>query len=171
MLNIIAALDEERGIGKAGTIPWKCPEDLRYFAATTIGEEAGGQNAVIMGANTWLSLPTRYRPLAHRLNIIVSSRTYAQLGVDSGNVIIVRSLAEGVQQAQMAKVNEIYVIGGARLYSEALLHPYCQRLYLTNITGKHDCDVYFPLLPAEMYEQVMTIDLSTRATVHIWTKK
>ena len=63
-MNIIAAIDIKEGIGKAGTIPWRIKQDMEWFASLT------KNNVVVMGRNTWESLPLR--PLSDRLNVVIS---------------------------------------------------------------------------------------------------
>ena len=62
--SIIIALNEKNGIGLNNEIPWKCPEDLRFFRQMT------ENNVVVMGRKTWESLP--HRPLKNRINIVLS---------------------------------------------------------------------------------------------------
>ena len=64
-INLIAAcLDKNMGIGFKGKLPWNIPEDLKYFFETT------NRNIVVMGHNTWKSIPEKHRPLVNRFNII-----------------------------------------------------------------------------------------------------
>lgn len=101
---------EARGgvIGKDGGMPWHVPEDLAHFKAVTAG------HPVIMGRRTWDSFPERFRPLPGRRNIVVTGRPDWQ--------------AEGAERAQSldaalalaADADEVWVIGGARLFAEAL---------------------------------------------------
>ena len=130
---IISALDQNRGIGKNNQLPWHLSADLKHFAATTKG------GTVIMGRKTWESLPEAYRPLKDRLNIVVSR---GGLELPDG-VLLAHSLDEALGLAQ----NKTFVIGGATLYAEAIRHPACTELYLTQIEGQHDCDAFFPEIP------------------------
>jgi dihydrofolate reductase len=72
---IVAMNNSNRGIGVNGTIPWRLPKDLKHFArVTTFTSTPGKQNAVIMGKNTWQSIPKQYRPLPNRLNVVISTK-------------------------------------------------------------------------------------------------
>ncbi|RMD83773.1 MAG: dihydrofolate reductase, partial [Candidatus Dadabacteria bacterium] len=64
----IAAMSENRVIGKSGSIPWHCPEDMKRFKELTTG------HPVIMGRKTYESLPKNFRPLPGRTNIVVTSK-------------------------------------------------------------------------------------------------
>ncbi len=127
-------MDEERGIGKAGTLPWRIPEDLKRFAKCTTG------HAVLMGRKTYESLPTKFRPLPNRTNIVVSrsSRSFAD------GVICCRSVADAVEQARgAASAAEIlWVIGGAEIYRAT--QEIWDEIALTEVQGKHGADVFFP---------------------------
>jgi dihydrofolate reductase len=80
-LTIIVAATPTNGIGLAGTLPWRLPKELKYFASVTSQAPQGQQNAVIMGRNTWESIPKRFRPLPGRLNVVVTRREGYDLGV------------------------------------------------------------------------------------------
>ena len=123
-LIIIAAVANNRVIGKDGTVPWHIPEDLARFKQLTIG------HTVIMGRRTFESLD---RPLANRVNIVISS------GVING-VRCYPSLEFALQALHNEK--EVYIIGGGRLYAEAL--KYADELRLTLVDREVDGDTYFP---------------------------
>lgn len=137
---IISALDKNRGIGKNIRLPWDLRTDLRHFANTTKG------NTVIMGRKTWDSLPVPFRPLKGRLNIVISR---GDVELPEG-VFLAHSLDEALQLAEKNDQNEdgskrkAFVIGGATLYAEAIQHPHCEELILTEIEGTFDCDAFFP---------------------------
>lgn len=110
-------------MGRDGGMPWHLPEDLAHFKATTRGRP------VIMGRRTWESFPARFRPLPGRTNVVVTSRPQdPQLQVedrdDGTAVIAVPSWGDAVRAAAAAPGGEhLWVIGGARLYEEALSDP------------------------------------------------
>jgi dihydrofolate reductase len=114
IISLIAAMAGNRTIGRDNALPWRLPEDLRHFKATTLGKP------VIMGRKTWESLG---RPLPGRRNVVVSRNPdYRPEGGE-----LTGSLAEAI--AATADADEVFVIGGAELYRQAL--PSAQRLYLT----------------------------------------
>ena len=139
MISLIAALAQNRAIGKDGQLLWHLPEDMRHFRETTRGKP------VIMGRKTWESLPDSFRPLPGRNNIVVSrNRAYQAPGAT-----LVGSLEEAIRATGEAA--EVFVIGGAELYRQAL--PVAGRLYLTEIAQDFEGDAFFPeVLPAEWEE-------------------
>ena len=126
-LSIIVAVARNRVIGINNTLPWHLPEDLRHFRALTMGHH------IIMGRRTYESLG---RLLPGRTTVIVSrSKDYAVPGA-----LVADSLKGAL--ALCGDDPEIFVIGGAQLYGEAL--PAANRLYLTEIDAAFDGDAYFP---------------------------
>jgi dihydrofolate reductase len=117
----IVAMSLNRAIGKDNRLPWHLPEDLKWFKKLTTG------NVIIMGRKTWESIG---KPLPNRESIVVS-RT------DIPGVRTVRSLSEIDPNAD---AREYFVIGGARLFREAL--PLCSDLYLTLVKREVDGDVF-----------------------------
>ena len=74
------------GIGQAGKLPWRLPQEIQYFARATIGrggaaDGEGRKNAVVMGRATWESIPRRFRPLPGRINVVVSRQANYNLCV------------------------------------------------------------------------------------------
>ena len=143
VIALIAALASNRAIGKDNALLWQLPEDLRHFRATTRGKP------VIMGRKTWESLPDSFRPLPGRHNIVVSrDPTYPADGAT-----LATSLADAVRlAAAQANADEVFVIGGAALYREAL--PLADRLYLTEIEQSFDGDVFFPEVSPHDWQEI-----------------
>lgn len=127
MLGLIAAVASNGVIGAQGQLPWRLPEDLRFFKQQTMGRP------VIMGRRTWESIG---RPLPGRQNIVV---THSK-DVRAEGATVVGSLAAAL--AACAGAEEVFVIGGAELYRAAL--PMADRLVLTEIHREFDGDVRFP---------------------------
>ena len=128
MITLIVARDRNGAIGRDGDIPWDIREDMKSFQRETLG------GAIIMGRKTWDSLPVR--PLARRLNIVVSSQQ-----VDAEHVAT--SVDDAVRIASNLGYNRIYGIGGAGIYTEML--PRADRLMLSEVaTEVADADTFFP---------------------------
>lgn len=136
--SLIAAVDRNFGIGKSGKMPWHLPDDLEYFSRITTGN---GNNAVIMGRTTWESLPAKHRPLPNRLNIALS--TDAKYVFPNG-VMRAGSFDEALAICQLSHTHEIFVIGGANVFAQAIKHPSCRKIYLTVLDAEFDCDTFFP---------------------------
>jgi len=132
---IIVAIDQKGGIGKDGDLAWKLSADLKYFKKTTIG---AGNNAVIMGRKTWDSIPAKFRPLAGRLNVVISRQP--DLPLPAG-VKLANSLTSALELCQACE--QSFVIGGGTIYAEALQHSDCNQVYLTAVHATFDCDTFF----------------------------
>ena len=129
MLAIIAAVSDNGVIGKDQTIPWDCPEDMRRFVAVT------KRHPIIMGRKTYESIG---KALPGRLNIVVTSQH-----IDAVDVHSVNSLDNALKFAEFYSQLLPFVIGGTRLYKEAL--KYATRLYITKIHQTiKDGDALFP---------------------------
>ena len=129
LLTLIAAVARNGVIGRDNQLPWHLPEDLKRFKTLTLG------HPVVMGRKTWESLPEKFRPLPGRRNIVVSRNPdYRAPGA-----VVVASVAAALAAAEAA---EVFVIGGAALYAEAL--PAARRLQLTEIDADIQGDAHFP---------------------------
>ncbi|MGL5391781.1 MAG: type 3 dihydrofolate reductase [Shewanella sp.] len=126
-IGMIAAMANNRVIGKDNKMPWHLPEDLRHFKAMTLGKP------VIMGRKTFESIG---KPLPGRHNIVISR----QAGLQLEGVSCVTSFAAAKQVA--GECPEIVIIGGGQLYAELL--PLADTLYLTHINLDVEGDTYFP---------------------------
>lgn len=155
--SIIVAVDQQMGIGKNGTLPWHLPEDLKYFSKITKTVDTPGlQNAVIMGRRTWESIPAKFKPLSGRINVVLSSNE--ELDLPDG-VLHFDSLDAALTALSTSdKVDQVFVIGGAKLYAEAILHPELERIYLTRIESVFNCDTFFPDQIPEDFEIVSTTE-------------
>lgn len=151
--SIIAAMDTHRGIGMQNRLPWRLKGDLKHFSDVTTATQEGFRNAVIMGRKTWESLPENSRPLKNRLNVVLS-RSPQKLPED---VIGAASLDEAFEKLREKQgpasrggltLDRIFVIGGANLYAQAVVHPDCEKLYITEVLAEFPCDAFFPEIPA-----------------------
>uniref|UniRef100_A0A5K3F9E5 dihydrofolate reductase n=2 Tax=Mesocestoides corti TaxID=53468 RepID=A0A5K3F9E5_MESCO len=158
-LNVIAAVASNGGIGKANKLPWKIREDMDFFTRITTTAQEGRRNAVILGRNTWASIPPKFRPLPNRINVIVST----QLESVNEGVYLARSFDDSIRLVESLHddglVDEVFVIGGSRIYEAALEQKaYPVRIYCTHIMRDFDCDVFFPSLD---WQQLRSVKLDT----------
>lgn len=126
-ISLISALAQNRTIGIDNTLPWRLPEDLRHFKALTLGHH------ILMGRKTYESIG---RPLPGRTTVIITRGDYAA----PAGVKIAHSLQEAI--AICGADEEIFFVGGAQLYAQAL--PLADRLYLTEIQAEVEGDAWFP---------------------------
>jgi dihydrofolate reductase len=130
-LALIAAVGRNGAIGKDGSMPWQLKADLAHFRRTTLG------CPVVMGRKTWDSLPTAFKPLPGRRNVVVTrnARWQAQ-GAEAAS-----SLDNAL--VLLAGSERVFVIGGGELYLQAL--PRADELVLTEIDADFDADTFFPV--------------------------
>lgn len=129
-LLLVAAVDRERGIGKGNELLVRIPQDQQRFRQVTMG------HPVLMGRNTWESLPARFRPLPGRRNIVVTRNAHWHAdGAESAP-----SIEAALALAGDAPV--VCVIGGGQLYEAAL--PHADELLMTEIDAVYGADTFFP---------------------------
>ena len=134
---LIAALAENRVIGRENRLPWRLPADLRRFKSVTMGKP------VIMGRKTYESIG---KPLPGRSNIVVTrDPDYRAQGCQ-----VVHSLEQALEAG--AGHAEVMVIGGAELYREALGRA--ERMYLTLIRAEVDGDTLFPDIEPQQWREL-----------------
>lgn len=155
--SMIVACDKHRGIGRDNDLPWHLPTDMKYFRDTTRSPkgENTGQNAVIMGRRTYESLPIDKRPLPRRLNIILSRNLDYQ--ADEG-VLIADSLDSALAMIESYDIHEVFVIGGGNVYADAINHPSCDKLYITEIDSTFECDTFFPEFSKNIFKEISRSD-------------
>lgn len=141
-ISMIAALSKNRVIGRNNDLPWRLPDDMKYFMQTTKGHH------VVMGRKNYESLPLKFRPLPNRTNIVVTH----QLNFQAPGCIIVRSIDAAIEIAAEAGESELFMIGGAQIYEQALQKA--DRLYLTEIDAEVDGDTYFPEIASGKWKEV-----------------
>ncbi len=134
-LCLIAALADNRVIGRDNQLPWHLPADLKHFKALTLGKP------IIMGRKTWDSLG---RPLPGRLNLVVSRQSGLQLEGAEVFPTLEAALERAEAWAQANGADALMLIGGAQLYALGLARA--QRLYLTRVALSPEGDAYFPAL-------------------------
>jgi dihydrofolate reductase len=140
---IIAAMAENRVIGRNNTLPWSLKADMARFRELTLSWPC------IMGRKTWESLPKR--PLPGRPNIIVS-RTLA--AADTPEAAILPSLQEAIQHCE--HYQKIFICGGASIYREAL--PLAHTIELTVIHTQYEGDTFFPEIDPAIWMQAARTD-------------
>ncbi|CAE6463432.1 unnamed protein product [Rhizoctonia solani] len=149
-LTLVVAATLTNGIGAKGSLPWRLPREMAYFAKVTRegGPRSSGPNAVIMGRKTWESIKPHYRPLKGRLNVVISSSIasvddLAPASASEHPTLLATSLEASVAGVEASNA---FIIGGASIYTQALEHPATTRILLTRILepAYEECDVFFP---------------------------
>lgn len=139
ILSLIAALDEERGLGFENQIPWHLPRDLARFKKLTMGHH------LVLGRKTYQSIG---KPLPGRKMLVLSRDPAFQLEGSQ----VVDSLPTALQIAREAGESEAFVIGGGEIYRQAL--PLADRMYLTYVHTVSQSDVFFPEFDAEEWLKI-----------------
>ncbi|HEX9628210.1 MAG TPA: type 3 dihydrofolate reductase [Acidiferrobacterales bacterium] len=135
-VSIIAAMAENRVIGRDNDLPWRMPADLRHFRRTTLGHH------VVMGRKNYESIG---KPLPGRTNVVVTgNRDFRAPGCQ-----VVHSIEAALDLARDDP--EPFIIGGAALYAQTL--PLADRLYLTLIHAEVPGDTVFPEIDARAWRE------------------
>ena len=131
-INMIFARSANGVIGKNNAMPWHLPEDLAHFKQLTLG------SPVIMGRKTWDSIPTKFRPLPGRTNVVITRQSnWHAVGAQTAG-----SLDDALALCQAS--NEVWVIGGAQIYAQA--EPLASRIEVTHIDKDFEGDAFAPTL-------------------------
>lgn len=125
-MNIIIAVDANYGYAKNGSIPWRNKEDLDFFKRMTT------DNIIIMGRNTWESLPVK--PLLNRINIVISK-------TKAPGVFTFDNLSEALKFCKNFD-KDIYIIGGKNLIYDFLKMDYTINFFLTKLNTSFNCDLF-----------------------------
>lgn len=119
-MQAIYAVDSKKGLSKNGIIPWKSKKDMQFFVNKT------KNNTVVMGRNTYYSLPQR--PLKNRKNIVLTNEPHLY-----SEPVLFTSFYE------KEKDEKIFFIGGKTIYEQFI--PLCEKVWVTEIKGDYDCDL------------------------------
>jgi len=156
-INIIAACIRSETINNGGigvlknnkyTLPWDyLKEDMsRFSKITTKRKDLNKENCVIMGYNTWESLPKRSKPLPDRLNVILSRKK----NIQGEKIITYNSLETALDKLDKnTNIEKIFIIGGGTVYNQVINDTNYNKLYLTEIYKEYNgiCDTFLPELP------------------------
>lgn len=144
LLTQIAAIGKNRELGKDNTLIWNFKQDMKFFRETTKG------HTIVMGRKTFESLPGML-PKRHH---IVISRTNPSL---PEGVEVFSSIEDFIKAYKDVK-EEVFVIGGAQIYTQML--PYCDRLLLTEIDQTYDADAFYPDFDKNQYIRTELSDIT-----------
>lgn len=136
-ISIISALAANRTIGINNSLPWRLPEDLKYFKSLTLGHH------ILMGRKTYESIG---KPLPGRTTVIITRGNFPA----PDGVKIAHSLREAIDVC--GDDQEIFFVGGAELYTQAL--PLADRLYLTEIQAEVEGDAWFPAFDKNRWREM-----------------
>ena len=132
IVSAIAALSRNRVIGRNNDLPWKLPDDMKFFMESTKGHH------VVMGRKNYDSLHEKYKPLPQRTNIVITR----QQDFKAPGCVVMHAVEPAIDLARKNGEQECFIIGGAEIYQLAM--PYTTRLYLTEIDAVIEGDTLFP---------------------------
>lgn len=137
---LIAAVARNGVIGVNNALPWHLPEDLKHFRELTRGA------TVLMGRKTWDSLPSAFRPLPGRRNVVISR----QAGLTLPGAETVSSLPAA--QSLLKDTGPVFVIGGAELYRQTM--EFAEALEMTEVACDPEGDAFFPKIDPALWKTV-----------------
>lgn len=148
MVILIVAADENGIIGNSKTnmIPWMIPDELRHFKDVTTGHN------VVMGNNTWQSIPKRFRPLSQRVNYVISRQNiiaapHKTIEESLCGPIFCKSLPDALNDADKNFGKKTFIIGGEEIYKVALEMMCVDLIILSRVKGTHEGDKFFHVPP------------------------
>lgn len=144
-ISMIAAVSENRVIGKDNDMVWSLPDDMKFFMQKTSGHN------VIMGRKNYESLPPKYRPLPNRVNIIMTRNSEYNVQ----GAMVVGSLPEALKIAEDNKEEEVFIIGGGEIYKLGL--EIADVMYITEIKSEFEGDAFFPEFNQNAWQEVERI--------------
>tara|TARA_B110000211_G_scaffold233510_1_gene299951 strand:- start:1397 stop:2296 length:900 start_codon:yes stop_codon:yes gene_type:complete len=173
LVNFIVATDKKLGIGKDNNIPWYISEELKYFKNLT------NSNIVIMGSKTFFSIPSQFRPLKNRLNLVLTNnkellknnhtytnlkffnfktdnKTYLKIS-NNDDFFKLTTIYNLVNSNPVYKNKEIFIIGGQKIYElffelfekTTYFELQFNKIYLTYLDKDYKCDTFFPKLSSD----------------------
>ncbi len=143
-ISIIVVIADNNAIGLNNKLLAYVPGDLKRFKEITSG------HTVIMGKNTYFSLPKR--PLPNRRNIVISDNKKDNFD----NCVMVYSIEEALEKCDKEKEN--FIMGGASIYSQFL--QYTDKLYLTKVDKSYEADTFFPQINYNEWELIEQEDIA-----------
>jgi dihydrofolate reductase len=142
-ISIIVAIADNWVIGKDNKLLWHLPDDMKWFKKHTRGCD------VIMGRKTYESLPSAFRPLPNRKNIVI---THGDLSLEG--CVMARSVDDAVEKMDAGKEN--FVIGGGNIYEQFL--PITRKLYITKVHHNFEGDTFFPAIDPGQWKLISSED-------------
>ncbi|MGN6196538.1 MAG: dihydrofolate reductase [Ginsengibacter sp.] len=139
MLSHIVAASENNIIGRQGNLPWRLPNDFKYFKNKT------WSMPVIMGRNTFESLK---KDLPGRINIVVTKKT----DWHPKNVFIAHNISDAIEKAKEGDANEIFIIGGGEIFKQTM--EAVDRIYLTRVHTTVEGDTSYPAVDKSRWKLV-----------------
>jgi dihydrofolate reductase len=130
----IAAIAENRAIGKNNDLIWDLPDDMRFYKETTLNQ------VVMMGRKNYESTPYQYRPLPDRTSIVLTK----EQGYDSNGGLVFHAIEDALKFCEREGHESIFIIGGGQIYKLALDKDLIDVMYITRVHGSFEADSFYP---------------------------
>tara|TARA_B100000902_G_scaffold398067_1_gene463660 strand:+ start:2109 stop:2624 length:516 start_codon:yes stop_codon:yes gene_type:complete len=163
---LIVAISKNYGIGINNTLPWNISEDLKHFSKTTKGN---GNNAIVMGKNTWNSLNGRY--LKKRDNLILSTSLNIDNNSNSEIIKSFPSIDNILDFINKKKYDDVWIIGGGTIYKTFIELNLITECYITFIDKLYECDSFFPMNLLEKWNCDKPIMINTNNNFNVYIKR
>jgi dihydrofolate reductase len=147
-------------------LPWKIKEDIQFFSKLTKGN---GNNAVIMGKNTWTGFKGKH--LKDRDNLIISKTLTIDEVREKDNIISFKTIADITEFCDKNNYDDIWIIGGETIYKQFIDKNLSKEAVITFINNKYDCDTFFPTLDNSKWKITNIVPMTTTQDfeVQIWS--
>jgi len=143
IVSLIVAVAENNVIGKDNNLIWHLPRDMAFFKGTTLN------HSVITGRKNYESIPSKYRPLKDRTNIVITrQKDYVEEGC-----VVVHSIEEGIARAKENGESECFIIGGGQIYKSVLEKGLVNQVYMTHVLSSFEGDTFFPYFNSEEWDE------------------
>ncbi len=146
-LALIVAMDAQRGISKDNDLMWNLPNDMKFFKETTAGQ------VVIMGRKNYESIPTKYRPLPHRENCVITRNT----SFVAPGCKVFSDLSACVHSYQN-DVRKVFIIGGGEIYRHALNTLDFDEIFITKIEHVFGADTFLAAFDESAWKHELIFD-------------
>ncbi len=161
-VKLIVAKAKNNAIGKDNDLIWHLPADMRFFTQTT------KENIVVMGRKNWESIPTKYRPLSNRTNVVVTrDKTF-----NHNDCVVFNGIEETIKFYQDRQEEfsgqDLFIIGGGQVYSYCLENDLIDEMFITFIEHEFEGDTFFPEFNEENWDkkEIMFNDIDEKNAYH-----
>jgi dihydrofolate reductase len=153
LINLIAAMCHNNGIGVEGKLPWEIKAELQHFSKLTRGR---GDNAIVMGHTTWTGLDGVCLP--GRDNFILTStaskQKFHKITKDGHLIKTFASMKSLLDFCILMDYAEVWICGGAHVYKQFLDINNIDKCYITYIDKAFECDAFFPVMDFTRWKEV-----------------
>ena len=154
LINLIAAMCHNNGIGFKGKLPWKIKEDLQHFSRLTRG--SSNNNAIVMGHTTWLglNLPDGVGFPGRETFILSSTVKFHKITKDGHLIKTFCDIESLMAFCKLMDYSEVWICGGTQVYKHFFDKGLWDNSYITSIDKEFECDAFFPDIDLSKFKEV-----------------